>query len=273
MASIYARLGFDFTPANSSILNLSAEAMDHLNTMPQMMTTWQKDDIANSDVGDYFKNPVINVANSLVANTTLIYNLANNDPANTWSNPNLAMDLANTASAYLVELNAFKNHTNNVSGVNDMTTGGDAVNDFPYEESATGVGRFLVYLVHESDGVLNSSPIIGSMTSLFINTELEGNNTIVYNDYITLNSSIVGGNVTLSNSAINTIISHIQTANSYVGGRKNHDIQFYRNSRAVMSDYSSVNRFSNMGETTTKIMTDYTGTDRLVTRLANNTIG
>lgn len=269
MASIYGRLNFNFTPANTDILNLSSEAMEHLNSSPNFLTDWQVTDVANSDVGGYFKNPVANATNALIANTTIIYGMANNDPSNTWTNVNAAMDLANAAGAYLVELSAMLSHTNNVSGVNDVSTGGDAVNDFPYQDTASGVGRFLIYLTHQSDGVLNSSPIIGSMTSLFINDDLVSNGTIVYNDRLTINSSVVSGNVTLSNAAIYEIVSHLQTANSYIGNRKNSDIQFYRNGRAVLSDFSAVSKFSNMGETNTKLMKNYIGTDKLVTRLAN----
>lgn len=267
MASIYERLQFNFTPANSDILLLSTDAQAHLNSMPRFMKDWQITDIANSDIGDYFKNPVANVHASLVANTTIIYTLANTDPANTWTQSNLAQDLANTANNFLIELASFISHTNNVSGVNSVDAGGDAVNDFPYYETASGVGRFLVYITHESDGVLNSSPIIGSMTSLLVNEELQGNSTVIANDLQTINASLSGGIYTLSGSAINTIISHIQTANNYIGTRKNHDITFYRNSRAVLSDYSAVNKFSNMGETNTKLVKEYVGTDKIVTRL------
>ena len=270
MASIYGRLGFDgFTPANTDILNLSSDAMEHLNSAPNFMTDWQQQDVADSNVGGYFKNPVANTMNGLIANTTIIYGMANNDPANTWTNPIEGQNLANTANSFLIELNLFLSHTNNVSGVNDSSTGGDAVNDFPYQDTASGVGRFMVYLTHQSDGVLNSSPIIGSMTSLFINDDLVSNGTIVYNDRLTINSSVVSGNVTLSNAAIYEIVSHLQTANSYIGNRKNSDIQFYRNGRAVLSDFSAVSKFSNMGETNTKLMKNYIGTDKLVTRLAN----
>ena len=160
-------------------------------------------------------------------------------------------------------------HTNNVSGVNDVSNGGDTVNDFPYQDTASGVGRFLIYITHQSDGVLNSSPIIGSMTSLFINDDLVSNGTIVYNDRLTINSSVVSGNVTLSNAAIYEIVSHLQTANSYIGNRKNSDIQFYRNGRAVLSDFSALNKFNNMGETNKKLYLNYIGSDKLVTRLAN----
>jgi len=265
--SIYGRLGFNFAPANTEILSLSTDSQAHLNSMPRFMKDWQIEDIGDNNVGGYFRNPVANVYTTIAANTTIIYTLANTDPANTWVEGNLAQDLANTAAAYLIELTAFKSHTDNVSGVNDIQTGGDAAAEFPYFDTATGMGKFLIYLTHESDGVLNNSPIIGSMTSLFIETELQGNNSIVVNDLQTINSSFAGGLYTLTGAQINTIISHIQTANSYIGIRKNHDITFFRNCKDVVDDYSSVNRFSNMGETNTRLLTEYNGTDKIVTRL------
>lgn len=265
--SIYGRLGFDFAPANTQILELSTASKDHLNTMPRFLQDWQIEDIGDSNVGGYFKNPAANVHATLAANTTIIYTLANTDPANTWTEGNLARNLANTAAAYLIELAAFKSHTDNVSGVSDIQTGGDSVSEFPYYDTATGQGKFLIYLTHESDGVLNNSPIIGSMTSLFVQTELEGNNSVLVSDLATINASNVGGVYTLSGSQINTIISHIQTANSFIGDRKNHDITFYRNCKSVVNDYTTVNRFSNMGETNTRLCNQYVGTDKLVTRL------
>ena len=198
---VFATLHYNFDDPNGAVETLSANTQAHLNTMPAFIESWQAQDIANNTVSGYFKNPVANSMNKIIANTTIIYGMANNDPANTWTNVNAAMDLANAASSLLVELNLMLSHTNNVSGINDVTTGGDAVNDFPYQETASGVGRFMIYLTHESDGVLNSSPIIGSMTCLFIDNDIEANNTIVYNDRLTVNSSNVMGIITLSNSA------------------------------------------------------------------------
>ena len=271
MTSIYGRLGFNFTPSNTAILEISADAKAQLNTMPSMMKDWQVTDIGNSDIGGYFKNPVANSCASLNVNTTLIFAAANNDPANTWTNSAEAIILANTANNFLIELSSFVSHTNNLSGVNSMTDGGDAVNDFPYFDSATGFGRILIFITHESDGVLNSSPVIGSMSSIFIDTELQANSQIIANDFQTINNSFVGGIYTLSGPAINTIISHIQTVNNFIATRKSSDITFYNNVRAVINDYSAVSRFNNMGEVNRKIVTDYIGTDKIVTRLNSET--
>ena len=271
MTSIYGRLGFNFTPSNTAILEISADAKAQLNSMPRMMKDWQIDDIGNSNIGGYYKNPVANSCSSLNVNTSLIFAAANNDPANTWTNSAQAITLANTANNFLIELSSFVSHTNNLSGVNSMTNGGDAVNDFPYFDSATGFGRILIFITHESDGVLNSSPTIGSMSSIFIDTELQANSQIISNDFQTINNSFVGGIYTLSGSAINTIISNIQTANNLIGTRRSSDIAFYNNVRSVINDYGVVSRFNNMGEVNRKLVTDYTGTDKIVTRLNSET--
>ena len=268
MATIYSRLGLNFTPSNSSIITLSSEAKAHLNSMPRFMQDWQIADIANTNVGGYFKNPVANASASLVVNTSIIFAIANNDPANTWINSAEALILSNTANNFLIELPKFQSHTANISGVNNVNNAGEAVNDFPYYETATGIGKFLIYITHESDGILNSSPIIGSMTSLFINDELQANSIIIKNDLNTINTAIAGNGIcTLSSASINLIISHIETANTLMVTRKDHDINFYRNSKLVLADYSEVNKFSNMGETNTKLAKEVVGTDKLITRL------
>jgi hypothetical protein len=273
MTSIYGRLGFNFTPSNTAILEISADAKSQLNSMPRMLQDWQKTDIGNSDIGGYFKNPVANSCASLIVNTSIIFAAANNDPANTWTNSAEAINLANTANNFLIELSSFVSHTNNLSGVNSITNPNNANGaiEFPYYETATGYGRIMIFITHESDGVLNSSPVIGSMTSIFIDTELQANSQIIFNDLQTINNSFVGGIYTISGPAINTIISHIQTANNFIVTRKSSDITFYNNVRSVINDYNEVTRFNDMGEVSRNIVIDYIGTDKIVTRLNSET--
>ena len=273
MTSIYGRLGFNFTPSNTAILEISAEAKSQLNSMPRMLQDWQKTDIGNSDIGGYFKNPVANTCTALSVNTSSIFAIANNDPANTWTNSAEAIILANTANNFLIELSSFVSHTNNLSGVNSITDANNANGpiEFPYFETATGFGKVLIFITHESDGVLNSSPVIGSMSSIFIDTELQANSQIISNDLLTINNSFVGGIYTISGPAINAIISNIQTVNNFIATRKSSDITFYTNVRSVISDYGGVNGFNNMGEINRKIITDFIGTDKIVTRLNSET--
>ena len=276
MASIYGRLGYNFTPANTAILEISEGAKSQLNSMPKLLKDWQITDIANSDTGGYYKNPVANSCAALTVNVSAIFSAANNDPVNTWINFAEAITLQNVANNFLIELNtannSFVSHTNNVSGVNPITTAGEAVNEFPFFDTATALGRMLIFLTHESDGILNSSPIIGSMTSILIDEELQANSTIIYNDFQKINNSFAGNGIyTISSSDINVIISHIQTANNLITTRRDSDYTFYNNVRSVVNDYGQVGRFSNMGEVNRNLVIDYVGTDKIVSRLNSET--
>lgn len=271
--SIYSRLPYNFTPANSEILVLSDSTKSHLNSMPRLLSDWQIDDISDSNVGGYFKNPVGNLANTLIVNTSIIQAISNtvNPSIKTlWGDKHIAaQNLSNSANSLLVESLLFESHTSNVSGVNSINSGGDDAVDFPYYDTAMGFGKLMIYLTHESDGVLNTTPTIGSMTSLFIEEELTSNVNIINTDLASINSSFSGGFYTLSNSEINVIATHIETANNLIATRRNHDILFFREAKSIITDYGTVNKFSNMGETQTKITTQYVGSDKLKQRLAN----
>lgn len=271
--SIYGRLGFDFTPSNTQILVLSDGAKNTLNVMPKLLNSWQEEDVANSDTEGYFKNPVGNVSNNIIANTITLEALTNTSIAavkTKWEDQwEAANSLFLTANNFLTKITLFQSHTNNVSGVNPISSGGIDTNDFPYYDTVRGYGKILLFLTNGSDGVLNNSPIIGSMTSLFIEQELQANLTIIVSDLETINDSFSGGTYGLSNAEIATIETHIDTANTLIETRRTHDINFYRNSRAVMTDYNNVTRFSNMGDTETMLTTQYIGTDKLTQRLAN----
>ena len=57
MSGIFARLGFNYTDANN-IVQLSNNVIEYLNTVPQLLETWQIEDLANNAVNGYFQNPV-----------------------------------------------------------------------------------------------------------------------------------------------------------------------------------------------------------------------
>lgn len=272
MASVYERLGFNFDSNNTTIFTLSEDAINHLNSSPSFLPkTWQVDDLAANNTTGYYQNPTANVYTTLYANTNLIFQTANTVfTANTFplAVNNEGANLANTANNFLITLNNFKSHTDNISGVNAIIDGGSLAGDYPYRESALGFGKFLIYLTHQTDGISNASPALGSFTSLFVNDQLNANNTIIYTDRISLISSLNVTNVSnLTGSSINTIISHIQTANTLIETRRNHDIQFYRNSSLVIKDFGKVSQFSNMGPIDTQLANNYIGSDKLVSRL------
>lgn len=272
MASVYGRLGFDFDSNNITIFTLSEEAINHLNTSPSFLpNSWQVNDLAANNTTGYYKNPTANVYTTLYANTNLIFQIANTVfSANTFplAYNNEGPNLANTANNFMITLNQFKSHTDNISGVTALADAGTAARDFPYRESALGFGKFLIYLTNQTDGISNASPSLGSFTSLFVTDQLDANNTIIYTDRVTLNSSLNVTNVSnLTGSAINTIISHIETANTLIDTRRNHDINFFRNSSKVVQDFGKVSQFSNMGPIDSQLANNYIGSDKLVSRL------
>jgi len=271
MASVYGRLGFDFDSNNTTVFTLSDEAINHLNTSPKFLPkAWQVTDLAENNTGGYYKNPTANVYTTLYANTSLIFAAANTDPANNFPSAthNEGYNLANTANNFLITLNQFKSHTDNISGVTALADAGTTARDYPYRESALGFGKFLIYLTHQTDGISNGSAALGSFTSLFVNDQLNANNAIVANDWITFRNSLNVSNVcNLNGTAINTIISHIQTANTLINTRRNHDINFFRNSAQVVQDFGKVSQFSNMGPIDAQLANNYIGSDKLVSRL------
>lgn len=271
MASVYGRLGFDFDSNNTTIFVLSEEAINHLNTTPSFLPkSWQVDDLAANNTTGYYQNPTANVYTTLYANTTLIFQTANTDPANNFPSAthNEGYNLINTANNFIITLDKFKSHTDNISGVNAIIDGGSVAGDYPYRESALGFGKFLIYLTHQTDGISNASPALGSFTSLFINDQLEANNTIIANDWITFKNSLNVSNVSnLTGTTINTIISHIETANTLLNTRRNHDINFFQNSAQLVKDFGKVSQFSNMGPIDTQLANNYIGSSKLVSRL------
>jgi len=66
-SSVFGRLGYNFTPSNPAILELSEAAKKHLAKMPKLVKDWQAEDMRNGTVvrTNYFKNPVYNISISL----------------------------------------------------------------------------------------------------------------------------------------------------------------------------------------------------------------
>jgi hypothetical protein len=282
MSSIFGRLNFNFdeTKFGDSIY-LTDEAKNYLNTAPTELQTWQINDIANGNIEmtDYYKNPVINVANQLKSNvqnlSTVLSTIEFYD--NVVQSANLISGVANL----IIEIESFKSHTNNVSGVNTAVSstnelGTDALH-FPDYDNAVNLGQQLLLLVNESDGVQNSTPLLGSMTSLFIEDDIVSNTAILVNDVITVNNSLrlqgVDSNVysNLTSTQVNTILSHVTTANTLIAGRREHDWNFYRQGLAVLDDYFKVEKLTRTGNTQNYLVNNLIGTDRYKNNLSGNT--
>jgi len=282
MSSIFGRLNFNFdeTKFGDSIY-LSDGAKKYLNSAPTNLQTWQINDIANGNIelSDYYKNPVINVTIQLLNNVYTLNAVANTIKFfdNVVDSQNLISGLANL----VIQIEEFRKHTNNVSGVNTAVSttnenGTDAI-EYPDYDSAVNLGQQLLLLTNASDGVQNSTPLLGSMTSLFVGDELSSNLTILKNDLPIVNSSLrldgPENNVysSLTSTQVNNLINHITTANTLVAGRREHDWNFYRTGLEILDDYFKVRKLTNLGNTQTYLVNNLIGTDRYKNNLSANT--
>jgi len=270
--SVFARLNYSFDDAKfGDSIHLTDETKKFLELSPPAVTEWQQNDIADGVVSKsrYYVNPTANVCSTLLANANIIFESANSDPANTFTQTgagNAAMELANTTALFITEIIAFKSHTDNISGLTIATSNGTTI---PQLDSVVSTGQQLLVLTNTTDGISNSTPMLGSLTSLFIGDDLTNNNLIIHTDRLTMDAANVGGISSLTANQINLIITHVQTANTLVSTRRYHDWNFYEKSYQIVNDYYFVNQFTNMGNTSTFLVNNLIGTDLIKSNLAN----
>jgi hypothetical protein len=85
-----------------------------------------------------------------------------------------------------------------------------------------------------------------------------------------INSSIsYTPNVTsnLTSTQANTIYAMIANTASFIDTRRTHDETFFTNMKTMVSDYQKTRQFSNMGESETDLVNNYTGSSKILTRL------
>jgi hypothetical protein len=270
--SVFARLNYSFDDKKfGDSIYLTDQAKKFLELAPPDVTEWQQNDIADDVVSRsrYYVNPTADVCSTLLANANIIFESANSDPANTFTQTgagNAAMDLANTTALFITEIIAFKSHTDNISGLTIATSNSTTIPQF---DSVVSIGQQLLTLTNTTDGISNSTPMLGSLTSLFIGDDLANNNLIIHTDRLAMDAANVGGISSLTANQINLIITHVQTANTLVSTRRYHDWNFYEKSYQILSDYYFVKKFTNMGNTSTYLVNNLIGTDIIKTNIAN----
>lgn len=271
MSSVYSTLNFNFdTSKFGSALYLSPQAEAYLNAAPLAIPDWQKNDMANGNINmtDYYMNPTANVCANLSSNAnTMIAFTPFTDTANLFLYASVGANLLKAnLNNLVIEINAFKLHTDNVSGVYTMTSNTDTI---PSLDHATSIGNQLLRILSTTDDVANTVPLLGNMTSLFIANDIISYTTTMNSNMITLNNSVSGGISNISNSAMNLIISDVQTMNNYIALRRTSDWAFYTRSIQILDDYNKVSKFDSMGNTQTYLVNNLIGTERLKNNLAN----
>lgn len=256
---VYATLGYNFDDPNDDVINLSANTIAHLNSMPAFIEPWQAQDIANNNVGGYYQNPVSANVNSIITISQNMITVANTGASQNIANCELivtaANGLYNNASSFLA-------HTNRISGVTPFI-GQDVVN--PYYDTAMGLGKTALYITNQTDNITNTSPILGSFTSILIGPQIDSANTALANSYIVLDTGVTAN--TLTEAQISSILSTISNTNTLLVTRQTADVTYYGNLRTFVENYNTVKKFQNMGETETYLVNNFVGTDKIKERI------
>ena len=261
--TVYSRLGLNFdttrfgsaqtlAPSASNTLNLIA------NTTP--LKPWQTTDLSAGPVvrTNYFQNPTAgNVASMLISSNSLYYS------ANS-ANDSVTQALA---SSLTIELNNFKSHTDNISGVTVSNSQG-----IPSLNSAQNIGQLNMMTLSKTDGVSNTAPILGSFTSLFIPDILTANTiklTYYANEYANSVGANISGYITsnLAPSEITNIQNYLLSTTNVLYNQRMQDWTFYQNSIQVSQDASFLQSFNNMGVTMSYLVNNLVGTPSLVTKI------
>jgi hypothetical protein len=265
---VYATLGYNFSDPNGDVVRLSANTTDHLNSMPAFIESWQAKDIADNAVGGYYQNPV-------AANTNIIITSANS--IHVLANAVVGLETIYTrANTLQLTANNFLEHTNRISGVTPFI-GQDVIN--PYYDTAIGLGKTALYITNQTDGITNTSPILGSFTSILIGPQIGQNASQIQNYVILVQNSLNTEVVTVDEITTTTTtsnltlpqISGIETGllntNALLYDRQTGDVTYYTNLRSFVDNYNEVKKFSDMGETQTYLVDNFVGTDKIKQRL------
>lgn len=277
MASVYERLNFSFdTTKFGDSINLSDNTKNYLNTAPIQLETWQKDDLANGSIvrTDYFKNPMVNVTARLSDNVNTMNQIVQTiDTFENGSGTALKANLTNL----VIEIRNYLSHTSNISGVTEakanVSETSNVVSHFPDYDKAVRTGEQILMLTNATDGVLNTVPLLGNFTSLFITDDINVNaNNIIINLDAVRNSirvEVTGGetpvssNVSnLSSALITSLTANVVSANTLLSTRRLHDWNFFRSSLNILDDYNKINSLGRVGNTQKYLINNFVGTDK-----------
>lgn len=293
MSSLFDRLGYNFQSTQSNtVIEFSQETLNHLNNVPQLLTDWQKSDLANNQVGGYLENPVANVIGYIRNTCNTIYNLVKADSG---SNTNIVTGTTGAISTLFVGISSntgnigsnngglFLAHTNRISGVVNVAqsvaqTANGELGQLPHYDTALSIGQVVMYLVYQTDAIQNNAPIMGNFTSLMIENELESYNANIQSYYTQISNSLtITGSGTLGDPYVRTSnLSLAQTQSIYantsgidtlISTRRNSDELFYANSKQIVAEYKSVKAFSGMGMSANNLVQNFVGTDKLKSRI------
>jgi hypothetical protein len=289
MTQLFDRLGYDYTSGNG-IIEFSDTTKNTLNSFAQtapLLDEWQMDALINGDVESslWLKNPVANIVNSVISVCANLASICSQSGTvvglgNLLSvSQNVTGYVINTGteeSPVLVEIEGtgekFFDHTQRLSGLVDPN---EETVLLPHYDIALGVGKSIMYLINQADGIANNAPVLGSFTSVFIEKELNEKYEII-KDYPQIVSASIScttsgdeNSVTtcssnLTSQQITNIVANVNYFNITFETRRIHDENFFTNSKIITDDYQKMRRFKNMGESERELTNNYLGTPKLL---------
>jgi len=277
MATLFQKLGYNYSDPHGDITEFSDATKEHLDAIPSLIEDWQTQDISDSNVGSYNQNPLGTISTSIAVTANLIMNLRSTiEIYDNVGVDSIMANVANSANNLISTMNAFKDHTDRISGV---TSYGDYITEAgstiattkPFKDTVKGNARSLMYIIYQTDGISNTAIMNGALTSLFTGPEANTYSNTLTTYKTTVNSSIYisSPNIksTLTSTQANTINTGINEMITFFDTRRTHDETFFTNMKTMVSDYKTVRQFSDMGESETTLVNNYTGTSKLLTRI------
>lgn len=262
--SVFGRLNYNFDSAKFGANNELTDGQKLSLNYPSPLYTWQASDLSGSSVANYFQNPHSANLTLMTSYTNYLLTYSNTQSITYNVAPIEANTLNALANNLLIEISSFTDHTNRMSGAtestNKLTT--------PDYQIAMSIGRQVLQICNQVDGVQNNAPILGNFTSLAIVSDVSNSVIQLLSSKNTLNASlsIVGSNTytDISRASMNNIIATAQTAFDLLNSRRVGDTTFYTNSISLIQDYNTILQFSNLGVNSSYLIKDLNiGTTKL----------
>lgn len=288
MASVFEQLGFNFQPSkDDEIIEFSESTKRTLNAVPKFLDEWQYEDLRNNDTAasNYVKNPTRAISELIIDTTSDILSVS----SGVGNLSNVVASCLNILDHYIpgaeesdppifVKGSSTKyiEHCDRLCGIVELTP---ATAELPHYDTAMSVGKTLIYIVNQADGIINNAPLMGSFTSLLVDDDLTEKHNIIVNYPPLINASIscttteVEGNTVtvctsnLTSQQITQIVNDLNEINTIFDGRRIHDENFFNNSKTITDKFRRLKRYSNPGESEKNVFKNYIGTDRLKNNL------
>lgn len=287
MATVFDRLGYNFSDPENKVNDYSSDTISYLNSMPPFLEDWQANDIANNTVGGYVTNPFSTTMATVNTSINLISASLPGNGGSTSAITNAFSNIANTCkvlTGYTYnsgdeitpvyvnvegEIKKYIDHTDRISGVTPMTQANENNNDKPFYDSAMGVGKALSYIAYQTSNVANAAPIMGSFTSLLIGNTVNTWISTISSYANTINASVdlSTGISNLSLSTVTTIDTNLSEIRTTIYTRRVHDENYYIAARDVLEETSSLKKYSSRGASDDYLFQNIVGTEKLLTRI------